>query len=558
MEQLKKNQKIYLKQKIKYYNTLQINKDIIIKHLKNFAHIRKIFNYNIKNKIKFSKNFLYNNEKKKLKGFLNINNWKNKKKPYNFCLVQKKQKDNKLYEIWNLKTSYLKYVYSKINRLHFYKQIYNIARINILNFPYDIIIKPYSILIKNFYTNNFLLVFEWNNKWKKNFIIIKIIKKNLIKQLNNIKLLQLNNNKNLLNLYKINIKTYTNFNKWKSNLLIKQNFKCLYWKMENWIWRFRSNWKFTKLCLNKYTKRYRFFLLKILNIKIKNITYYENLLLDIFNERYINTIKTQTKNNKYFSKLKNNIYKNLFFKIKNYYIKKFSLKNNTLYNNLYKSLFFWILYFFQNIYLNISKSIFNLWIKKFYIIKNILENNKINFIFNLNILYKKLYYQNYNIYNFEYNFYKNIKIYYNYFNCFNMYIFLKKTFDTSFFSYKQKILIKYNILNTANSFFKNIFIIYNNKIHNYYFLKNNNFINSNKNYLLDLNEYNNYVYVSTYNKSFFQTYRSFNYIINKEIQPQKKINFNKLHQGLNIINFQDIYYSNFELNINNDKKLYYI
>jgi hypothetical protein len=99
MEQYKHLKKNYIKQKIKYYNTLQKNKKIIIKHLKNFAFIRKVFNYNIKNKIKFSKNFVYNYEKKKLKGFLNINKWKKKKKTYNFCLVVKKQKDYKLYKI---------------------------------------------------------------------------------------------------------------------------------------------------------------------------------------------------------------------------------------------------------------------------------------------------------------------------------------------------------------------------------------------------------------------------------------------------------------------------
>jgi hypothetical protein len=64
MEQSKSLKKNYLKQKIKYYNTLQINKKIIIKHLKNFAFIRKVFNYNNKKKIKFSKNFVYNYKKK--------------------------------------------------------------------------------------------------------------------------------------------------------------------------------------------------------------------------------------------------------------------------------------------------------------------------------------------------------------------------------------------------------------------------------------------------------------------------------------------------------------
>jgi hypothetical protein len=59
-----------------------------------------------------------------------------------------------------MEPSYLKNIYARINRKHPYTHIYNLAYRPILIFPYSIKVKPYTVILKNYFIKNFLFIFE--------------------------------------------------------------------------------------------------------------------------------------------------------------------------------------------------------------------------------------------------------------------------------------------------------------------------------------------------------------------------------------------------------------
>jgi len=238
-----KNNKLnYLKKYnvyIKHYKYLNNNKNLTNLYINKYYNLKKNLNYKkiLTSSYKYiTKKLMYIFKKATIEGVLKILNWKEKKIKFNF-FYNENLKDKKVYEFWNMNPSYLKYIYSKINRKHEYKNIYNLCYRSLLVYPYIIKVKPYTIIIKNLFIKNFLLIFEWKSKINKNIIIAKIATKfNKILKFKFLKNLNFNYNNiynKILN-FKINIlKINRNF-RINSKISINKKIKYLFWKHENW------------------------------------------------------------------------------------------------------------------------------------------------------------------------------------------------------------------------------------------------------------------------------------------------------------------------------------
>lgn len=286
----------------------------------------------------------------------------------------------------------------------------------------------------------------------------------------------------------------------------------------------------------------------------KNLTFnYQHYLLKKFKINFFNKYKFyKLPKNVLLEKFIKKIYK---FKIKGFKQKLFKLKyiylnkkpNKIIYNKLYKLYNYWNLNIIYKLYNIIYKLYLNLFLEFCYLRKlNFLKHWK--FIFNFTIFEAK---NSYNLINLNYkNFLFKLKKEKNY------YINLLKIFK-----------------NDKNSIFKNLEKINNNII--YFKIRNNYKITTNF-----FNE-NNYSIIINFKKSIIQTARFINFYLSKKVNElnlnnteytfmeidQYLLNFNKIkfnkmnlnHRNLGYLNnIKEIFFKNYELIENDDKKLYYI
>lgn len=592
--------KAEFRQNIKYYNFLFGNREVIMKSIAKYTLLRKSLNKNLKSRYILSHNFRFIWDNQRFKGILKIPGWKKKTREFNFFL-DKNNIDNKLnkrddilYEFWNMKPSYLKYIYSKINRMHPYIQIYNLGYRTFLDYPYSIIIKPYTIILKNFNFSKFFLVFEWSSKLTQLNIIMKVVHKKLkkkyldeyfiINDFNN--KIDLNYSKNFI--YKILYKSYfdskvyvlenifqfnRNYNNKMDVILSKKKVRYLLWHRENWLWRLRANWKFLNLHQYIYTDRFKIVLLKRFKMKFTNIDDFDKKPTELFTNKFLKKFIEELFDLKFFNlsnklrgnriKLVNSYYdKNMFFKLKEKFINNFSLSLTSLYSRLYYIYFFWVIYFLKNIYKYINKIIFNLWVRFFCLTFNFYNTHNLKGFFSLDIdsvIYDRI------IINYEYLFIKNIRKIINYHYLFkNHFIFSysNKLYKSSYLIYKKSRLINLNIDNNYSLYFFNFYKIDFGNIYCYYFKcwrnqKNYSFYN-----IVDYFEQNNYVFLNSFKEYYLQTFRFITETPRGVLKNIKKndnrVNFDKIYLSLNTIKRDELNYSNYELGLPEDKRMYFI
>jgi len=578
---------------IKHYKYLNNNLNITKLHIKKYHNLKK--SYNLKNKLAQNYKYITNKlmyifKKTTKEGTLKVLNWKDKLVKFNF-FYNENLKDKKVYEFWNMKPSYLKYIYSKINRKHEYKNIYNLCYRSLLVYPYIIKVKPYTVIIKNFFIKKFLLIFEWKSKINKNIIVAKIATRfNKVLKFKYFKNINYNSNIifNKLLIFKIKLlKINKNF-RTNSKIFINNKIKYLFWKHENWIWRYRNNWVFTNL-RKDFSLNYQYFLLKIFKTRILKKFNYFQLPSEIFIEKFENILykKVIYYKNKYvflnnrYKSYSNKANKTMFYKYKTLITNKLSLKVYKFYSNMYYLYYYWFLLLLQKIYEYINKIMFNMYLNFLHIsnYNNINKNycfilffNKFKNLLKLNLLNldSKI------IHIFKYVYQNNI--------------YMNKVYKL--YSYIQRKDIIKNLNKITNNkynfnFFKNLQYVYTTNIFNT--IKNNKI-----NLLLDYVQDNLYMINICFKKYYIQTNRSINYNLNEKINKVNKymyneefINLNKYNLNnndfLNIniknvyldnihwnkinynqnnlgysLNLNDLCYKNYEININEDKRFYYI
>jgi len=557
--------------KVKYYNILNLYNKEVIYDLKRYALLRKTYNYNLKKRTRLSKKFKFIYKVEKLFGHLYINNWKKKIIKFNF-LYNHNKLDINLYNIFFRKPSYLKYIYSKINRLHLYRQIYNLCYRLLLIYPYSIIIKPFVLIIKNYNVGKFFIIVEWNDKWSHLYFILKIIKKKKLK-LNITKLIKnifINKNKNIFN----NVFLVMRNNKKIVNLFFKKKMLLLFWLKNNWFSRFRNNWKFIKFNIFVYTKRYRLLLLRMFNANVLEVNYFTNLVNSIFIERFIKKIILKNYNVWYkkrrflkkkiikISKISKGFNRRIFFKIKNLYLNKYmqNININLFFFRLYKLYFFWFLFFFYNIYIMLNKILFSIWLKFFNNIYLTVKEKKIQdyyYYFLKNNNNNKLY-----AYNFEFSLIKYFKYFYN-----TQYYYITSYYLLNLKSYYKSVLSKFIISQTFSyffKFFKNMQTLNINNNINYYFKCGVfNYAHNNILFYLDFTDHS-YIYIVNYKKYFSQLWKKYDFKLSKRLkklikfEDNNRYNFFKIHHGINIYDKTKLRYSNFELGLHKEKKLYFL
>jgi len=579
---------------IKHYKYLNNNQKITKLHTKKYYNLKKKFNIksNLTSNYKYiTKKLMYIFKKATKEGTLKILNWKEKLVKFNF-FYNENLKDRKVYEFWNMKPSYLKYIYSKINRKHEYKNIYNLCYRSLLVYPYIIKVKPYTIIIRNFFVKNFLLIFEWKSKINKNIIIAKtairfnkILKFKFFKNIN----YNYNNIYKKLSIFKMNINKINKSFRINSKTFINKKIKYLFWKHENWIWRYRNNWVFTNL-RKDFSLNYQYFLLKMFKSRILKKFNYNQLPSEIFIEKFENILYKKLiyyKNkyiilkNKYRKSYSNKANKIMFYKYKSLITSKLSLKVYKFYSNMYYLYYYWFILLLQKIYEYINKIMFNLYLNFLHISNYDNINTNYCFVLFFNKL-KQL--DNLNILNID------SKIIYIFKHIYRNNIYMNKLFKFDFYIQRKEIINSLNRI-TSNkykfNFFKNLQYIYTTNIFNV--------INNNKiNLLLDYVQDNIYMINICFKKYYIQTSRAINYNLNEKINKVSKymyndefinlnkynlnnsdflninikniyldnIHWNKINYNQNnlgyILNLNDLCYKNYEININEDKRFYYI
>jgi len=376
---------------IKFFKYLNIKKKFINLYIKKYLNLKFKFNKYIKFKyINKNISYYYNNKLK-----YGILDYLKKNKKINYDFIIEKNNDIRIYDLWNMNPNYIKYVFSNITRKHPYENIYNVIYRTILKFPYSIIVKPYIVIIKSFFFQNILLLFEWKNKKKKDLIILKVIKK--------YKKYKKNFKKEYFEIFNFFYKKLLikKINKRKFKYLFNKKIKYLFWYNKNWLWRYKNNFLFNSWNKN-ISLNYQFLLIN--NLKLNIIKKYKlfSLPKKVFLEKFKNILVYKLLKKK--MNFKN--FKKKLYKIKDYLINK----NNSFYIILYNLYFYWIIYniyIYKSYIINIMFVTFLTYIQE----NNKLLNNKINkllfdnvdnsFVNKKRIIFMK-------------NIYINIKILYNY------------------------------------------------------------------------------------------------------------------------------------------------
>ena len=590
--------KPHFKYKIKYYHILFENRKEIMREISNYMKLRLLLNRRLKAKYLLPHNFKYFFNRKRLTGILKIPGWKKRTFNFNFYLPQISN-DDQLYNFWNMKPSYLKYIYSKINRMHPYRQIYNLSYRTVLLFPYSITIKPFTIILRNYYFNDFFLIFEWTSKWNHSHVLVKIIDKkgrHRPKDLNNSifnmprKPIDYQPENTLYKFYYLRFfksvllnssKEFFVFTqKYTSKLeviLSKRKIKYLFWYRENWLWRLRANWKFIKLHKYIYTRRFKNILLDVFKVKFMNLEYYDYFPLDVFLERFIDGFTKELKVLKFVnlskkfrfsrSKYLNNYGdKNLYFKSRNNFFKKYSFNKTSFFSRLYYLYFFWILYFLKKIYQYINKTLFSLWFRFFYFSANFSRETNLSRFFSLDLLT----YLNISSFNWKLNnelfFISNLDKFFSYFMLFNNIFKLKFNnydfYKSSYFYYINRLLINKKIYSNFFINFKNFINISYSSVFNYYLKNQRNVSNSFFISILDYFETNNYIFFTNFRTNYLQTFRFISEtprgVLKNLKEEDNRVNYDKIYYYINSIRKNELKYSNFELGLAEDKRMYFI
>lgn len=495
---------------INFFNYLNSIKKRTKNYFINFNKLKYFYNPKKKKNIKLNKKAIFYSLKKN-GGYLKINDWKKKVIYYNF-FFQSFINDNKIYNFWNMKFSYYKYIYSKINIKHPNKYVYDLSNRSLLIYPFSIKIKPYTILLKNYFFKNNLIIYEWSNFFSKKLFLVKIAKKYY----------KFKNKNKIINKIKFNkIVYFTKFNSRKYNISVIDNLrnkiKFLFWRSNNWLWRYRNNWIFLTLHKN-LTFNYQHYLLKKFKINFFNKYKLYKLPKNVFLEKFFKKPNNKVK-----------IFRKNLYRFKDLYLSK--KVNKMIYNKLYKLYNYWFLYLFNKLYNIINKLYFGIFFNFCYLKK---QKEKIYSLINLN----------YKNFLFSLNKIKN-----------NLFNYLLKHKNNKIFIFKNLEKINNNL-----TYFKNI--------NNYDMITN------------FFNEYN-YNIIINFKKSITQTSRFINFYLSKKINHLNldnieftfleinqyllnlsKIKFYKInlnHKNLGYIsNIKDICSKNYELIENNNKKLYYI
>lgn len=579
---------------IKHYKFLKDNINVTNIFIKQYNKLKR--KLNLKNKLTLNykyitKKIMYIFKKPTREGKLKILNWRRKSIRFNF-FYNKNIKDNKVYEFWNMNPSYIKYVYSKINRKHEFKDVYNLSYRSLIVFPYTIKVKPYTIIIKNLFIKRFLLIFEWKNKINKNLIVAKIAKKfNKILKFKLVKNIKYNSNNIYNKLFNMNIHSYIIRSYRPQFKIVAQNkIKYLFWVYENWLWRYRNNWVFTN-SRREFSLNYQYYLLKIFKTRIVNKFNYIHLPCNIFIEKFenilykkiiylkknvllkLNNIKKFKINNYKFNRNKN-------YKYKDIYNNKYSLKTYKFYTNMYYIYYYWFILLLQKLYIYTNKIMFNMYLKFLYLSNY--DNININYSFILFNNIKNL--KNINILNID----SKIIMVHKKLNLNNIYTNRLYSFNYNikridFISNLNKIVNNKNIFN----YFKNLQYVYTKNIFN--IIKNNKIT-----LLLDYFQDSYYTISLCFKKYYIKTQRSIDFSLNERISKVNKFTYNQEYINLNkynlnnqdiinidvnkvyldninwfkinynidslgySLNINDLCYKNYDINIYEDKRFYYI
>lgn len=590
--------KVEYRNKIRYYHILFKNRALIMKNIANYMNLRKEWNKNTKYRYIFPRKFKFTFNRERLLGILKIPGWKKKTRNFHF-LLNENQNDVRLYDFWDLQPSYLKYVYSKINRMHPYKQIYNLAYRAVLLYPYSLIIKPYTIILKNYNFDKFFLILEWSNKFDKLRIIMKIIYKR-IKYKNRERYSILDNFHKKINEHKTNnilynilyggfyqsslsfsIRNYflVNYDNYYSNkldvILTRKRIRDLWWYWENWLWRLRANWKFVKVHKYKYSKKFKNLLLDKVKLIIENRNYFEKLPVDIFMERFSKIFVKELFSWKFINlsnRLRNNGHrfvssyndKNRFFKSRGLFMKKFSLNITSFYSRLYYIYFFWVIFFISKMYIYINKIVFNLWMRFLNITSFLYRIDNLYDFFTLNIFTKNIL-NNYCFFNYESYFLKGAIKMVNYFHVFEYYYkysYNNSLYKKSYYNFRDSSLIRNDYLSYFPLYFYNFCNINYLNLYTYYFRCSRTHKNQNFYSVFDYFEINNYTIINNFKDHYLQTFRFISEtprgVLKNLKENDNRINYDKIYLTLKTRNFDQLRYTSFELGIYEDKRMYFL
>lgn len=536
-----------------------------------YDKLKKRINRNKKKKIIFNKKIIYFFKNALEGGILKFKFWKVKTEDFIFQ-INESVNDIDIYEFWNMAPSELKNIYSRIYRNHPYTHIYNLAYRSILIYPYSIKVKPYTIIIRNFFKKRFLYIFEWKNKNEKDFILLKIIKKSkkifkVKKKV--IKILNFNRIESIKRLMIINfnysyIKPKSNMDLINIRDLTRKRIKFLFWKCENWLWRYRNNFQFSTLRW-EFSLNYQYFLLKLFKFNISRINkflikpykFFLKKFMKVIIKKLLKKSKNLVRALKYFKiKKKKKIlkFKSKRFKLLKYKYKDFIIKLNkkspiNFFLKIYNLYFYWLIFLMQKFYFFLNQFMFNMYLNFLFLggfldlkVNSILlfNNNKANFV---NIHY----YSNMEEYMSNFYFWLNHKKFY-----FPDYYYLNNDNNLilDFVTYFNKV--KITQLNCL--YLKNLQLVY---LNNIYKRVSKDFI-----YLLDYSDENVYSVYLNFKKFIIQTNRFINYRLYNRIMrsPLKKnmININIAdHININHMNFLDINLENIDIDKIKFRKMHY-
>lgn len=572
---------------IKFYKYLNSIKKLTNIYCDKYTKLKRKINKNQKKKIIFKKKVIFIFKNYLEGGILKIFNWKIRIDQYNFKYIES-FKDSSIYEFWNMEPNYLKNIYARINRKHPYTHIYNLAYRSILVYPYSIKVKPYTVILKNYFIKNFLFIFEWRDRRIKDSIKLKIIKKyNKLIKFKFVKFFKVNRIEFIKNLF-INSKYLTKYyiidRSRNVRNLLRLKIKYLYWKCENWLWRYRNNWSFA-IQHKDISLKYQFYLLRIFKFHVLEKNKLYTLPLKVFTEKILKVLISRLLKNKKINQLKS--FKKFFkkkynkfkkYKSRDYYSKYKKLLNKSFFYKMYNIYYYWLIFLIKKLYIFLNKIIFNFYVKFFYIINNI--NNNFSFFF---------------------NFCKNYQLPNRYYNIeANFFIFYKKINQYLFYLNNYYCMYYYTKINTVN-FFNNVIcsnldVIFFNNLQFVYTGKLYNIVKNNFKFLLDYVDNHYYSIYISFKKYIVHTNRFINFKLNKKIYlyPKKDINnftdinlsnevyinnldflnidvekldldnikFRKMHFNHKILGFStninDMCFKNYESFRGDDKRLYYI
>ena len=135
-------------------------------------------------------------------------------------------------------------------------------------------------------------------------------------------------------------------------------------------------------------------------------------------------------------------------------------------------------------------------------------------------------------------------------------------YKSSYFYYVKNLLINRKIASNFFINFKNFINFNYSSVSNYYLRNQRKSYNSFFISILDYFEINNYTFFTNFRTNYLQTFRFITDtprgVLKNLKDNDNRINYDKIYYFLNSINKDELQYSNFELGLPEDKRMYFL